>query len=196
MPNNIDELANLQRKLFAENFFDVLDSLPTQETKIMLPQLSTVTNNLELIPFLKMLGMVSAFHAKRDPRPKSNVTLTKVHDSNVTSTSDVYVRSVTQNAFFSTSYTSLNSIGTIGTKYGEWLRGEIIIIVYLHHHNILTNLHFTDEAISLNRSRIRRKREALVKITFDKPFTFFIIHREFGLILTAGQISNPKVLPN
>lgn len=104
MPNQIDGLANLQVKLFRENFFDVLDSLSQQETQIMIPQLSAITNNLELIPFLKLLGIVSVF----TPNPNSKQK------------SDVFVQSVKQNAFFSTSFTALNSVGTIANKYGKY----------------------------------------------------------------------------
>lgn len=104
MPSRIDGLSNLQNKLFKENFFDVLDSLPQQETQIMIPQLSAITNNLELIPFLKLLGIVSVFSLNSDGKQKS----------------DVYVQSVKQNAFFSTSFTALNSVGTIATKYGKY----------------------------------------------------------------------------
>lgn len=102
MPTKIDELLVLQNKLFKENFFSVLDSLPQQETQIMIPQLSAVTNNLQLIPFLKLLGIVSVFSPKWDSKQKQ----------------DVFVQSIKQNAFFSTSFSSLSSIGTFSSKYG------------------------------------------------------------------------------
>lgn len=153
MPSRIDGLSNLQNKLFKENFFDVLDSLPQQETQIMIPQLSAITNNLELIPFLKLLGIVSVFSLNSDGKQKS----------------DVYVQSVKQNAFFSTSFTALNSVGTIATKYDEKF---------------------------IQTERSRKKRETIMKISFNKPFIFFLIHRESGLILICGQITYPKILPN
>ncbi|XKL60736.1 hypothetical protein PGB90_007793 [Kerria lacca] len=154
MPTKIDELLVLQNKLFKENFFSVLDSLPQQETQIMIPQLSAVTNNLQLIPFLKLLGIVSVFSPKWDSKQKQ----------------DVFVQSIKQNAFFSTSFSSLSSIGTFSSKY--------------------------DAGSPSIKTEIRKKRESLMKITFNKPFMYFLIHRESGLILTTGHISNPKILPN
>lgn len=103
MPEQVDGLANLQSRLFKENFFEVLDSLPEQETQIRIPQLSTITNNLEFTSLLKILGIVSAFNPK----------------SGVVKKNDVFVQSIKQNAFFSTTFTALNSIGSVSTKYGE-----------------------------------------------------------------------------
>lgn len=103
MADQIDGLVNLRSKLFKENFFDVLDSLPQQETQILIPQLSAVSNNLEFSEMLKLLGIVSAFSPKMGDKKKP----------------DVFVQSIRQNAFFSTSFTALNSIGSFSTKYGK-----------------------------------------------------------------------------
>lgn len=118
MPSEIGGLELLQFRLFRENFFEVLDALPQQETQIMIPQMSAVTNNLELIPFLKLLGIVSVFN------PKWNITEMGKSKSNV------YVESIKQSAFFSTSFTALNSIGTIATRYASSEYNIICIIWY------------------------------------------------------------------
>lgn len=102
MPNTVHQLPELRANLFRENFFDILDALPQQETQIMIPQMSAVTNNLELIPFLKLLGIASVFKA-------SNTNYSK-------NKSNVYVQSVKQSAFFSTGFSALNTIGTVSTK--------------------------------------------------------------------------------
>lgn len=104
MPDSINGLSNLQSKLFKENFFHVIDSLPRKEVQIFLPQLSTVTNGLEMSSFLKMLGVISAFTEYRD------------RDAHPTET---YVQSIRQNAFFSTSFTALNSVGSVSTRIGK-----------------------------------------------------------------------------
>lgn len=102
MPNKVHELPQLRANLFKENFFDILDALPQQETQIMIPQMSAVTNNLELIPFLKLLGITSVFKS-------SNSSSTKTK-------SNVYVKSVKHSAFFSTGFSALNTIGTVAAK--------------------------------------------------------------------------------
>lgn len=102
MPNTVHQLPQLRSNLFKENFFDILDALPQQETQIMIPQMSAVTNNLELIPFLKLLGIASVFKSDN-----SNYSKNK---------SNVYVQSVKQSAFFSTGFSALNTIGTVATK--------------------------------------------------------------------------------
>ncbi|XP_065212297.1 serpin B13-like [Planococcus citri] len=153
MPDKIDGLNDLQTKLFQENFFEVLDSLPQQETQILIPQLSTVSNNLEFTSMLKSLGVVSAFSSNLNDKKKR----------------DVFIQSIKQNAFFSTSFTALNSIGSFITKYDGKNSSDI---------------------------QARKKREAKTKIVFNKPFMFFLIHRESGLILLTGHITQPKLLPN
>lgn len=113
MSEDVNGIGNLQRKLFQENFFDVLDSLPEQETQILIPQLSAVSNNLEFTSMLKLLGIVSVF--------SPNATADKKKQ-------DVFVQSIKQNAFFSTSFTALNSIGSFSTKYGKFISGIMCIM--------------------------------------------------------------------
>lgn len=154
MPDSINGLSNLQSKLFKENFFHVIDSLPRKEVQIFLPQLSTVTNGLEMSSFLKMLGVISAFTEYRD------------RDAHPTET---YVQSIRQNAFFSTSFTALNSVGSVSTRIG----------------------------LKKHPDFQRQKRDTPSnKITFNKPFLYFLIHRESGLILLAGQIIKPTQVPS
>lgn len=184
MPNKVYELSQLRANLFKENFFDILDALPQQETQIMIPQMSAVTNNLELIPFLKLLGITSVF--------------TSNNASNTKNKSNIYVQSIKQSAFFSTGFSALNTIGTVTTKLNtsESRPDNYELLQVLSNK---AHFQFITENISPTRiqtpSHIRRKRENIQKITFNKPFMYFLIHRESGLIITTGHISQPNLFP-
>lgn len=85
-PEGIDEmLATLPK----EKLLQMVNSLPLKETEVMLPQLAILSSDLDFGPFLRQLGIRQLF-----------------------TNSNSYVRSIKQNAYFSTSFVAINSVGS------------------------------------------------------------------------------------
>lgn len=78
--------------------------LPAKETEVSLPQLAILTSGLDLGPFVRQLGIRQLF--------------TNSHSQ---------VRSIKQNAYFSTSFVAVNSVGSIATELGKYT-GKIKIV--------------------------------------------------------------------
>jgi len=86
----VDELlASLPR----EKLLQMVKALPLGEAQVSLPQLAILTSDLDLGPFIRQLGLRQLF--------TSPLTA---------------VRSIKQNAYFSTSFTAVNSVGSVITQ--------------------------------------------------------------------------------
>ncbi|XP_075228210.1 serpin B10-like [Lycorma delicatula] len=147
MPESAEGLDELLVKLPKERLPQLLKSLPLQETEVALPQFAIVTSDLDLAPFFRQLGVRSAFS----------------NDSKKT-----HVRGVKQNAYFSTSFVAVNSVGSVGSV-----------------------IEFKSKA-----AKIKREISNSSIITFDHSFLFFLIHRHSATVLLAGAVQNPTQVPH
>lgn len=116
MPDDINGSELMMERLSKDNFLNILDSLSYQDTEILLPQLAAFTNALDLEPFFKKLGVKTVFN-----QTTSNINITAVTTANRTfkKTPTITLLSMKQNAYFSMSFITINSVGSIGTKLGQ-----------------------------------------------------------------------------
>ncbi|XP_022197119.1 serpin B10 isoform X2 [Nilaparvata lugens] len=149
MPDSVDGLDELLVKLPKEKLNQLIKSLPFKETEVALPQLAIVTSDLDLVPFFRQLGVKAAFSGDRK---RTHVTTIK------------------QNAYFSTSFVAVNSVGSVGSV-----------------------LEFKAKSSRIKRSTSNPQTQIM---TFDRPFLFFLIHRNSGTILLAGAVQNPTQVPH
>ncbi|XP_050520884.1 leukocyte elastase inhibitor-like [Daktulosphaira vitifoliae] len=171
MPDNVDGSELLIDRLARDNFLDILNSLGQQETQILVPQLAVFTNALDLEPFFTKFGVKTVFNKTIETVNSTNINSFNNNTMNGSKSNGSKLPkstliSLKQNAYFSMSFITINSVGSVGTKLGI-------------HPN--TN---------------RKKREILSKIIFDKPFVFLILNKDTGLILLAGKITNPTQVPS
>lgn len=106
MPDDVNGSELMMERLAKENFLDVIDSLGNQDAEVLLPQLAAFTNALDMEPFFKKLGVKTAFN---------QTITTTVGDSKSPTVSLV---SMKQTAYFSMSFITINSVGSVGTKLG------------------------------------------------------------------------------
>ncbi|XP_054271468.1 serpin I2 isoform X2 [Macrosteles quadrilineatus] len=93
LPDADDGIDQVLKSLAKEKLLQMIKALPQQETEVTLPQLAILTSDLDLGPFIRQLGVRQLF---TDPH--------------------VNVRSIKQNAYFSTSFVAVNSVGSISTE--------------------------------------------------------------------------------
>jgi hypothetical protein len=113
VPDSADNLDELLVKLPGVSLQQLVQEwLSYSEASVSLPQLSIVSSAIDVTPFLRQLGIRSVFNA------------TSANLSAATAAPAVYVKSVTQHAFFSTSFVFVNSVGSVSTNLGKGFHTE------------------------------------------------------------------------
>lgn len=140
MPDYRGAIKEVLAKLLREDLASLPASLPLIETEVTFPQFVVLNNNLDLSKTLQKLGLRGIFK----PGP---------------------VKSITQNAYFATSFVSVNSIGSTNTTLYKKLTQK------------------------------RKRREASNTLTFNRPFLFFLLHKPTGVTLLAGIVQSPSQVP-
>ena len=108
VPDSADNLDELLVKLPAVSLQQLVQEwLPHSEVSVSLPQLTVISSATDITPFLRLLGIRSVFNATSGDLSAATVA------------PGVHVKSVTQDAFFSVSFTSVNSVGSVATKLGK-----------------------------------------------------------------------------
>lgn len=109
MPDDVKGSELMMERLSKDNFLDVLDSLAYKDAEVLLPQLAAFINALDLEPFFRKLGVKTAFEP----------AMTAVAGSTSKSPAVTLV-SMKQNAYFSMSFVTINSVGSVGAKLGQY----------------------------------------------------------------------------
>lgn len=99
LPDLLGGLDEVLVSLSKEKLLLMVKDLPLKETQVSLPQLAILSSNMDLGPFLRQLGVRQLFTA-----PHS------------------FIRSIKQNAYFSTSFVAVNSVGSITTQLGKLIQ--------------------------------------------------------------------------
>lgn len=108
VPDSSDNLDELLVKLPGVSLQELVQEwLPYSEASVSLPQFTIVSSAIDVTPFLRQLGVRAVF----------NVTSADL--SAATTAPAAHVKSVTQDAFFSTSFVSVNSVGSVSTNLGR-----------------------------------------------------------------------------
>lgn len=120
VPDSADNLDELLVKLPGVSLQQLVQEwLPRSDTSVSLPQLTIVSSAIDVTPFLRQLGIRLAFNA------------TAADLSVATAAPVVHVKSVTQDAFFSTSFVSVNSVGSLSTNLGKCFSTEPSAVKFL-----------------------------------------------------------------
>ncbi|XP_046985665.1 intracellular coagulation inhibitor 3-like [Schistocerca americana] len=104
-PDHIDELLV---KLPGVSFQQLPHWLTYAETEVSLPQFTALSSGLDLTPFMKQLGVRSLF----------NASAAELGFASASGAPPLYVKSITQDAFFSASYVAVNSVGAVSSHMG------------------------------------------------------------------------------
>lgn len=96
MPDERVKIRDVLEKMLKENIGSLLSSLPLTEIEVTFPQFVILNNNLDLSKTLQLLGLKDIFATKSGP-----------------------VKSIKQNAYFATSFVSVNSVGSTNTFLRE-----------------------------------------------------------------------------
>uniref|UniRef100_A0A2S2P822 Serpin B8 n=1 Tax=Schizaphis graminum TaxID=13262 RepID=A0A2S2P822_SCHGA len=166
MPDDVNGSELMIERLSKDNFLDILDSLGYQNSEVLLPQLAAFTNGLDLEPFFKKLGVKAAFNQTVGGGDNNSNKTSSMSGNHGSKSPVVTLLSMKQNAYFSMSFITINSVGSVGTKLG------------------------------IHPSASRQKRGIATKVVFDRPFVFFVYNKLTGLIMLAGKITNPTQVPN
>lgn len=118
MPDDVNGSELMIERLSKENFLNILDSLGYQDTEVLLPQLAAFTNGLDLEPFFKKLGVKAAFNQTVSADNNNKTSSTSRDHASKSPT--VTLVSMKQNAYFSMSFITINSVGSVGTKLGRY----------------------------------------------------------------------------
>ena len=108
VPDSADNLDELLEKLPAVSLQQLVQEwLPFSEASVSLPQLTIINSAINVTPFLRQLGIRSVFNAT-----SADLTAAAVAPG-------IHVKSVTQDAFFSISFTSVNGVGAASANLGK-----------------------------------------------------------------------------
>jgi len=122
MPDDVNGSELMIERLSKENFLDILDSLGYQDTEVLLPQLAAFTNGLDLEPFFKKLGVKAAFNQTVSGSADHNNKTSSTSRDHASKSPTVTLVSMKQNAYFSMSFITINSVGSVGTKLGRYTK--------------------------------------------------------------------------
>lgn len=200
MPD-IEDFEAAKENLAKESIISIIEAQSKSETEVLLPQLTMLNKNLELIPFLKRFQIQTIFNDTRDYKVEKS-------DSKINNTEyrPMYVTSIRENVYFSTSFVAVNSVSSVISKLDDVLyksnsTGVLSIVeappttVTKNTSNILDGINFRLRPSSKRKARRRRAQSDSLKLIFDRPFMFFITHRPSRVILIAGQVVVPYQLP-
>lgn len=99
MPDESGQINALAKSLTSRTITRLVDSLQGEELEVFIPQLTTVSKQLNLTPLLRASGINLAFDATK-------ADLTRASDK----TRRTFLKAVTQDAYLSTSFTALNAV--------------------------------------------------------------------------------------
>lgn len=108
MPDTPEGIDELLVSLPKEKLLQTVNSLPLKETEVSFPQLAILTTDLDLGPFLRQLGIRQLF-----TNPSG------------------YVRSIKQNAYFSTSFVAVNSVGSFTAQLGKFIINLLELYIFI-----------------------------------------------------------------
>nr|CAD7439926.1 unnamed protein product [Timema bartmani] len=112
VPDSSDHLDEMIVKLSDVSLQQLVSWLTPKETEVSLPQLAILSSSLDLTTFLRQLGVRAAFNS-------SSADLTKASLSGGGEAfKGVYAKSVMQDAYFSTSFVAVNSVGSVSVNAG------------------------------------------------------------------------------
>lgn len=120
MPDDVNGSELMIERLSKDNYLDILDSLGYQNTEVLLPQLAAFTNGLDLEPFFKKLGVKAAFNQTVSDNADNNNKTSSTSRDHASKSPVVTLVSMKQNAYFSMSFITINSVGSVGTKLGGY----------------------------------------------------------------------------
>jgi len=120
MPDDVNGSELMIERLSKDNYLDILDSLGYQNTEVLLPQLAAFTNGLDLEPFFKKLGVKAAFNQTVSGSADNNNKTSSTSRDHASKSPVVTLVSMKQNAYFSMSFITINSVGSVGTKLGGY----------------------------------------------------------------------------
>ncbi|KAI5699467.1 hypothetical protein M8J76_009356 [Diaphorina citri] len=183
MPD-IEDFEFVKENLAKEGgIISIIESQAKSETEVLLPQLTMLNKNLELISFLKRFQIQTLFNDTRDYQVEKNESKMK----NETKFRPMHVTSIRENVYFSTSFVAVNSVSSVISKLDD--------VKYANTPNLsrASEIHADDR--TERRKRRKRGSSDPLKLTFDRPFLFFITHRPSRVILIAGQVVIPYQLP-
>ncbi|KAL1454862.1 hypothetical protein WDU94_008993 [Cyamophila willieti] len=181
MPD-IEDFEFAKENLAKEGIISIIESQRKSETEVLLPQLTMLSKNIELISFLKRFQIQTLFNDTRDFNLEHNESKT-----NGTKYRPMHVTSIRENVYFSTSFVAVNSVSSIISKLGEFMRYDVKYFNAPHTPN--------DRLKNHRLNRRRRASSDTMKLIFDRPFLFFITHQPSRVILIAGQVVIPYQLP-
>jgi serine protease inhibitor len=108
VPDSSDNLDELLVKLPGVSLQELVQEwLPQSEVSVSLPQFTIVSSAIDVTPFLRQLGVRVVFNA------------TSADLRAATAAPAVHVKSIMQDAFFSTSFIAVNSVGSVSTNLGK-----------------------------------------------------------------------------
>lgn len=107
MPD-IEDFEAAKENLAKESIISIIEAQSKSETEVLLPQLTMLNKNLELIPFLKRFQIQTIFNDTRDYKVEKS-------DSKINNTEyrPMYVTSIRENVYFSTSFVAVNSVSSV-----------------------------------------------------------------------------------
>ncbi|KAL1138939.1 hypothetical protein AAG570_009001 [Ranatra chinensis] len=108
MPDLREAIDEVLVKISNEKLSFLAKSLPAQECEVVLPQLVVVTNDIDLSPFLRLIGLSDLF---------ASFNATDKHKQR-----KGMVAFIKQRAYFATSFISVNSVGSSGVSLGKRLK--------------------------------------------------------------------------
>lgn len=132
MPDDVAGSDTMVDRLSKENFLDIVDGLGHQDAEVLLPQLAAFTDALDLEPFFRKLGVKNAFDAH--PTAVGGSLASNNNSTTNRSPPTVTLVSMKQNAYFSMSFITINSVGSAGTKLGRYID---MLVYYYHKHSVM-----------------------------------------------------------
>lgn len=101
MPDYRDGISEVLVKMLKEKIADIAKSLPRTEAEVSLPQFAMVSTDLDVGKVLRKSGLKQLFSTGKSKSKRGPV------------------KSIKQNAYFATSFVSVNSVSATNTVLGK-----------------------------------------------------------------------------
>ncbi|KAK9498322.1 hypothetical protein O3M35_002980 [Rhynocoris fuscipes] len=150
MPDYHGGISEVLISLLNEKIADITKQLPNTDAEVTLPQFAMVNTDLDVGNVLKNSGLTQLFSVIKNDEISGGP-----------------VQSIKQNAYFATSFVSVNSVAATNSVLAK----------------------------KLTSNKTKREAPILNKFTFNKPFIFLLFHKPSRLVLLAGVVKIPTQTP-
>mgnify|MGYP002716482054 CR=1 FL=1 len=182
MPDEVDKVDIVVKKLIEFKIPVLVQSLEKREMELFIPQITIVNKNFNLASMLIRNGLSKIFDSNK-------ANLSKASPLQPGKNGSIHLSKIEQNAFFSTSFVAVNSVSGISSSLGHY------IFLFKAFPKLFSNMDDNNIFFFFPTGTNKRRKRDVKSFYINQPFLFFILQIDTQLALLSGKVENPSIVP-